>query len=224
MTIYTYDANTKTVFPNSIENNRIQGKKITAIGDSYVKGNGLSESDTWLARIANRNGMTATNLGQNARSLQEMVVAEAWKNIPNNTDYIVIWDGHNDSNYKLTPLGTLGDTTSDTFYGCLDILCKGIMNRYPTARILFITPSKRSVTGNNVNAYQYVDAMKEVCAKYDIPCWDSFREMGILINNMEGVDEQAEFEQKKNGSYMVHLNAIGHEYLSYKIEEQLKML
>ena len=224
MELFNYDSNQKNVNSFAVNNDRLYSKKIAAVGDSYVEGNGLPDSQVWLSLIATRNKMSKTNLGDNGRSLQEMVQAEAWKNIPNDTDYIVIWDGHNDSNYKLTTLGTFGDTTSATFYGCLDILCKGLMNRYPRARILFITPSKRSVVGNNVNAYQYVDAMKEVCAKYDLVCWDSFREMEILINNMEGVDERSVFEQQVNGQYKVHLNALGQEYVSYKIEEQLRML
>lgn len=196
--------------------NRLTNKIITSVGDSYVNGD-LPDNKEWTALIAARNGMTAYNMGVGGESLRTMVTSERYKNINSGSDYIVVFSGHNDVHYDYTPLGEMGDTTATTFYGCLDILCKDLLNLYPSARILFITPTHRSV---NYDYSPYVEAMKEVCYKYSIPCWDAFGELGILIGGVNGVTAQSNMFELQP----LHLNELGHEYLSYKIEEQLKML
>lgn len=201
---------------NEININRLYGKTITAIGDSYVAGNSIGEVNTWLYKLANRNKMTYYNLGINGDTL--INIATRYTDINQNSDYIIVFAGHNDSSAN-KEIGTNSDTTTDTFKGALNILCKGIMNNYPKARILFITPTHR--TGKEKN---YVDAIKEICCEYSIPVWDAYSNLGILVGKQMGVDMQEEFEQIYVGNYNIHLNVLGNEYLSYKIEEQLKLL
>ena len=100
-------------------------------------------------------------------------------------------------------------------------MCKIVLNQFPKVRTLFITPTRRST----YDAEPFADAMKEVCASYGVPCWDIFRTFGIHIGEAkEGVNQRATFESTTNGNYDLHLNELGNEYLSYKIEEILKML
>lgn len=207
--LYSFDG-TKIGF------NRLSGKKITAIGDSYVD-TVHDTSKEWLGMIAARNGMIAYNMGVGGEPLRTIVTSERYKNINSESDYIVVFSGHNDVHYDYTPVGEMGDTTATTFYGCLDILCKGLLNLYPSARILFITPTHRTI---NYDYTPYVEAMKEVCYKYSIPCWDAYGELSILVGGVNGVTAQSTIFELQP----LHLNELGREYLSYKIEEQLKML
>lgn len=210
-----YDINGNVLSANDA---RLVGKKLAAIGDSYVSGvRGNQEADMWWYKIAERNSMTVTALGVGGESLRVMVQTERYKNIPANSDYICVLSGNNDTSYDYTPIGTNTDTENTTFYGCLDILCKWLMQNRPTARKLFITPMHRS---NTVDYIPYINAIKEVCYRYSIPCWDSYGGLDILINGASGVT-QSIFETTNPG---VHLNALGQDYLSYKVEEQLKML
>ena len=156
-------------------------------------------------------------MGVGGESLRTMVTSERYKNINVASDYIVVFTGNNDVHYDYTPIGTMGDSTATTFYGCLDILCKDLLNLYPRAKILFITPTHRSV---NYDYKPYVNAMKEVCYDYSIPCWDAYGELGILIGGVNGVTAQSTIFELQP----LHLNELGREYLSYKIEAILKML
>lgn len=203
----------------SVDSGRLLSKKIAIVGDSYVSGTYENqESDMWWYKIADRNDMTAVNLGVGGESLRAMVQNARYTNIPSDSDYIVIFEGHNDVSYDHTDIGTSADTGNTTFYGCLDILCKWLMNNRPTARKLFITPTHR---GDNATVVQYVDAMKEVCYRYGIPCWDAYGNLDILIGGANGVDQRSVFE---TSNLQYHLNALGQDYLSYKAEEQLRML
>lgn len=211
-----YDVNGDSLLVES--ESRLDEKILTAIGDSYVSGTYENQkSDMWWYKIAQRNSMTANDLGVGGESLRVMVQSERYKNIPANSDYICVLSGNNDTNYDYTPVGENTDTGNTTFYGCLDILCKWLMENRPLARKLFITPMHRSAT---VDYTPYVNAIKEVCYRYSIPCWDAFGGLDILINGASGVT-QSIFETT---NLPVHLNALGQDYLSYKVEEQLKML
>lgn len=203
---------------NEININRLYGKTITAIGDSYVAGNNIGEVNTWLYKLANRNNMTYYKLGLNGDTLINIALQSKYTTINQNSNYIIVFAGHNDSSAN-KDIGQNTDTTANTFKGALNVLCKGLMNNYPKARILFVTPTHR--TGNEKS---YVDAIKEICGEYGIPVWDAYRNLGILVDNQMGVDMQEEFEQVYVGNYNIHLNVLGNEYLSYKIEEQLKLL
>lgn len=211
-----YDVNGNKLSVDSLD--RLLRKKIAIVGDSYVSGTTENlESDMWWYKIAQRNDMTPVNLGVGGESLRVMVQSARYANIPADSDYIVIFEGHNDVNYDHTDVGQPSDTGNTTFYGCLDILCKWLMNNRPTARKLFITPTHRS----SYDATPYVNAMKEVCYRYSIPCWDAYGDLDILIGGVEGVDQRSVFETT-NLPY--HLNALGQDYLSYKAEGQLRLL
>ena len=141
-----YDINGNQVYTGDVTN-RLINKKIAVIGDSFVSGTTENEkSDMWWYKIAQRNSMTPVDLGVGGESLRVMVQSARYANIPSDSDYIVVFTGHNDVSYDHTDLGERGDTTNTTFYGCLAILCAWILNNRPLARTLFITPTHRTYT------------------------------------------------------------------------------
>lgn len=211
-----YDINGNVLNDESL--NRLVHKKISVIGDSFVSGTNENQlSDMWWYKIADRNDMTAQNLGVGGESLRVMVQNTRYINIENNADYIVVFTGHNDVSYDHTDLGTIEDIGNTTFYGCLKTLCAWLLNNRPYARILFVTPTHRSSDA----VLPYVNAMLEVCRKYTIPCWDSYGKLGILIGEHSDVNQRGVYETT---NVISHLNSLGQTYLSYKLEEQLKLL
>lgn len=97
------------------------------------------------------------------------------------SDIITVFGGVNDWGQQSsdpTPLGTAEDTTNDTFYGALDILCNGILTTFPKSTTIFITPLGNSSTTENglgLTIYDYADAIIKVCEKYKIPVIDACR-------------------------------------------------
>lgn len=59
-------------------------------------------------------------------------------------DIVVMFGGTNDfGNGEATPIGNINDRTDESFYGGLHILCDKVINRYPAAQLVFLTPTHR---------------------------------------------------------------------------------
>lgn len=202
---------------------RLRGKKILAIGDSFVKGHTLPDSDTWLHKLATRQNMTAVNYGVNGASLAysnpesyPSIMENYQTYITNNPnmDYVIVIAGHNDASANLhggtaIPIGTDSDTVNTTFKGALNILISALITAYPTGHILFLSPFNRHGTESD-----YADAMKEITGIYSVPFYDCYRRSGICFQN-----------NAQNLTFGIgdslHLNAAGNERFSYIIESKL---
>lgn len=204
--------------------NVLSGKKILAIGDSFVKGHTLSESQTWIAKIANRNNMTykisATNgvavtykSGQSGTPIVSTIDSTISANP--SMDYVVFMAGHNDANPDLNggkpiEIGSNTDSVNTTFKGALNIIIEKLLTAYPTAKILFLTPFLRRDIEE-----PYVEAMKEICGIHKVPCFDNYHSAGVSFKN----SAQAKAYELSNS---LHLNEAGQERISYVYESLLK--
>ena len=201
----------------------LQGKKLLAIGDSFVKGHTLSEEATWVSKIARRNGMTqyvyATNgaslayaSGQSATALVQTlstITAQI-----SDADYILVLIGHNDANPDLNggtaiPIGENADTQNTTFKGALNQTISTLLDAYPTAKLLFLTPFNRRGIEE-----PYAEAMKEVCGNWCVPCFDNYHSSGICFQS----DAQAGAYELSDS---LHLNEAGQERISRLYESIL---
>lgn len=205
------------------EINQLTGKSILAIGDSYVAGHTSPDSDTWISQLATRNNMTKYVYAQNGISIAHPTTAisnglvdmiDTITSSVSTTDYIVFLAGHNDANASLNggtavPIGTNEDKTKETYKGSLNMIIESLLNKYPTAKILFLTPFERYGTEE-----AYATAMQEVCAKWSIPCFDNYHNSGICWQNEA---QKAAYE-----SANLHFNQAGHERISYMYESILK--
>lgn len=105
-----------------------------------------------------------------------------YSSMADNADYVITFAGTNDHGQNMI-LGTKNDTDNSTFYGSLDILIKGLVNKYPKARIAFITPLRKNNIGANTNGNtleDFVNAIKEKCKEYAIPTLDFYNLSGCI--------------------------------------------
>ena len=195
---------------------RLYGKRIGAIGDSYVYGHSLGTDKAWLKKLADRKNMIAYNYGVNGGLISgNGGVVTRYENMNSDLDYIVVFGGHNDASNSV-PIGEDDSTDITTFKGALNVLCRGLQTKYPKARILFMTPSHRK--GNEP---PYCQAMKDICYKYGIQVYDTYAKLGINIGN----GDEGNAKQKEVFELVpLHLNELGNEYLSYKVESELLTL
>lgn len=205
-------------------NNELDGKTILCIGDSFVKGHTLSESQTWAYKLAQRNNMTyhkhAVNgvaltykSGQSGTAL--ITTIDNFISGISTADYIVVLIGHNDANPDLNAgaaitIGENTDNVNTTFKGALNMLISKLYAKYPTAKLLFLTPFNRRGIEE-----PYVNAMKEICGKWCVPCFDNYHSGGICFQNES---QAAKYEL----SGTLHLNELGQERVSYLYESLLK--
>lgn len=209
---------------NSV-NNPLYGKKILGIGDSFIDYSTQGLGKDLLSKIAYGSNMTIYNYGLSSSSLaydSKQTVSSVMDrletiltNVPT-TDYIVVLIGHNDSNPDLhggtsIPIGTNSDNTNTTFKGALNILIKALLDKYPKAGILFLTPFNRRGTEK-----EYAEAMKEVCGLYSQVVYDNYHSSGICFQNSTHVTTY------DNGNF--HLNELGNEKMAKKYKPILYTL
>ena len=141
-------------------------------------------------------------------------------------DAIIVFGGTNDYGHGDAPLGTPQDRTPKTFYGALHTLILYLLNAYPTAQIVFLTPLHRVGEADRLynergmrlsgNLQTYVDIILAVCGEYGLPVLDLFRTSG-LQPNVPIIKENF----VPDG---LHPNAAGHRRLAERLESFLKAL
>lgn len=107
-----------------------------------------------------------------------------------NADIVLVMGGTNDMLTNV-PLGTINDFDSDestnhTFYGGLNRLAQGLINKYQTynptkkTKVIFITfPQNSYVQSHKTEYLQYNQAIRDVCARYSLPVIDLAKELGL---------------------------------------------
>lgn len=111
-------------------------------------------------------------------------IVDRYTAMSDDADLVVILGGSNDWFYAWSAFGEMTDRGETTFYGALHLLCLGLMAKYDTNQIVFMTPIKRADSAVTQNALgktmaDYVAVIKEVCAYYGIPVIDLFGECNL---------------------------------------------
>ena len=196
----------------------LRGKKIGVIGDSYVRNHRDMIENTWHYKFAQKYGMQYYNYGKNgnciALDLQQwgngMYKRYAYMN--DSLDYVVIIAGHNDASQ-----GRLDSIGVDTFKERLEQMLMGMRKKYPKGQFFFVTPWRcENFIGSP--RQRTIEAIKEVCAKYDVPVFDASRD-----SNIEADSEpfRKKYFQGGKGTDTAHLNAKGHDLFLPVVEQFL---
>ena len=217
--IYDYQGNEISISP-------LKGKKILAIGDSFVQGHTLNNTQTWVYKLATRNNMAYFNYGINGASIaydssaSYTSISSKLQEILNNvsaTDYIVLLGGHNDANPNehggtAVTIGENTDNVNTTFKGALNIITTSLLTKYPKAKMLFLSPFNR-------HNYElpYVEAMKDIAGLYSQWFFDCYNGNGITFN-IQAVKNAYDL------SNTLHLNEDGQERFSYVVQALLEQM
>ena len=218
--VYDIDGQALDVTPNSAL--QLNGHTWSVLGDSISTPGLNNVTDKYWVWINERSGgMNIYNYGVSGDRVTGFTARYSRMHY---SDIITVFGGVNDwGQPNPTPLGTISDTSNDTFYGALDILCSGLLSTFPKSTILFLTPlgNKGFSPGYfyeeenslGLTIYDYADAMLAVCGKYKIPVIDTCR--NSLLNPY--------ISEIKSECFVdgLHLNAHGHEILSFLIEDEL---
>lgn len=199
--------------------NYLYNKKVVTIGDSMVKGHTLQSNAVWDYLLTQRNGMELVNYGINGTELGfnngfGLSVLNRYSAMDNDADYVIVFAGTNDAKNN-QPIGVQTDSFEggqETFYGALNDLCTGLITKYPTKKILFITPYLRLP-----NYQGYVDVINEGCASKGIIVFDNIVAGGVDFTNAA---QSTALTFQDN----THLNEAGMDYVSYKYEQALRRL
>ena len=194
--------------------------------------------------IGNRNEMDIVHFAEGGRvmtcpsdiqyhnSFSDVNSPNNYTDIPSlNPDYITIWLGINDSKMEQgeTPigtitLGTIDDTTVNTFYGAWNVVLQYLIQNCPYTHIGVIV-------SNGCTGINFPDAIREVCRKWGIAYLDLNGDYSVpLMHRVNGKSEvcdeaynlrkQAFWVSETNG----HPNAHAQAYQSTFIENFLRSI
>ena len=173
----------------------LQGKKISFLGDSITEGCGTScEEKNYVSVFGRLSGAEVRNYGISGTRIARQTVPSNEAKVDNDfvkrademdadTDIIVVFGGTNDYGHGDAAFGTFDSHDVHTFYGALHTLCQKLINKYPDAEIVFMTPLHRLEENKQINEFgirnvatlsEYVDAIKEVTKYYAIPTLDLY--------------------------------------------------
>ena len=140
-----------------------KGKTINFIGDSItygaytpVGGGSHQRAEKRYCEVACEIlGATCRNYGASGTSISSTTYqsptaafSRRYATMANDADMVVVVGGTNDYGTNVV-LGTIADTEDVSFYGALNVLCNGLLEKYPGKRIVFITPFHRANEGAN---------------------------------------------------------------------------
>lgn len=188
------------------------GKKIAGLGDSITYGyiprnypGYPGQLASYLIRMAEAFGATALNYGISGSTLAYHAtrnpMSRRFAAMDDDADLIILMGGTNDVRNGIA-LGTMGDSTDATFYGALDVLAQGLLNKFrynqgteigAKKMLVFMTPIRLFDAGepDGLDALlpSYCEAVKEVAEKYAIPVFDAYNDSGLtpeLFRTLQG--------------------------------------
>ena len=212
--------------------------KANFLGDSITEGHGTSDCATkpYHQVIASKYGMAiARNYGiggtrfakqtkPSTNQRWDLDFCSRFSEMDDDASLVVVFGGTNDFGHGDAPLGCKFDRTPDTFYGACHYLMSGLINKYPDAKIVFMTPLHRISEDNIVkenglqgaNLETYVNIIKEVAAYYSLPVIDLW--------SVSGLQPKVGIIKEKYVPDGLHPNDAGHEKMAQVIGAYLKAL
>lgn len=166
----------------------LNGLKMAALGDSNTIGypTGIK---SYAQIAADALGMQLYNYGIVGSRLADLnnlgqanPMSERYVGMIDDADVVFVMGGTNDFRNSV-PLGTINDTTNDTYYGALKVTAEGFINKYWTGKgvegskktLFFIIPPKHNANSAVVNnQLTWRQAVIDVCRMYSLPYLDFY--------------------------------------------------
>lgn len=194
------------------------GKTANFLGDSITALNTVNASKPYHAWVAELLGVSVNNYGLNGSSFADnsssaKTFCERYESMVD-ADLVVVAGGVNDTLHGST-LGAMGDTTTATVYGALDVLCQGLRAKYPVADIVFLTPTEW-VNSKELSVVEVAEAVVSVCKKYAIAVYDN--------RTFSGIYPTQSANKKLYLSDIIHWNDTAHEKVGRELSSFLLRL
>lgn len=177
-----------------------QNKKILFLGDSITEGVGASCVENGYVSVFGKiSGADVRNYGISGTRIArqkhpsknprcDLDFVQRVDDMEAEADVVAVFGGSNDYGHGDAPLGNFESRDVYTFYGAMHILCQKLINKYPKAMIMFITPLHRRNERSGLNEMGtksaaplsgYVDIIKETARYYSLPVLDLYAVSGL---------------------------------------------
>ena len=211
----------KGLIVDDVTNEKFKGLKYGVFGDSL---SAINDTATYRYHDyisdylqVEKYNYAVSGSGFNAYSTGKKNFLDIIDGVTDDLDIITVFGGTNDYGRTTTtnttkPFGEITDKTIDTFCGSVYTAIQKLINKFPNSKIIFFTPTPRE-DGENENKYgktlkDYSNAIKNICEKESIPCYDLYSNGGIYFRNQTFL--------QNNMPDGLHLNDNGHNLIKNK--------
>ena len=215
----------------------LNGKKILFLGDSITEGAGVSDiNDVYWKQLEKNTDAECVGYGIGGTRFSRQPEPDEFDERGNfcdrclkmddKADIIVVFGGTNDYGHGNAPFGRLGDCTPETFCGAVSFVAKSLIEKYPDALTVFMTPTHRlSEKGrtknengirNDAELKDYVDGIIKICGEYSLPVLDLYR--------VSGIQPEIEIMREKYMPDGLHPNKYGNAKIASRLEGFLRAL
>lgn len=208
----------------------LNGKTVCFLGDSITEGAGASIKNNCYVSLfktahpeatVHNFGIGGTRIARQTHPSEsprwDLDFVSRVPEMPEEADVICVFGGTNDFGHGDARFGHWGDKTNDTFFGALYTLSVDLINKYPTARILFFTPLHRSTKPEprfKGDGYwsldDYAAAIRQNAAYFAFPVLD--------LRTQSGIQPSIPVIKEKFTTDGLHPNDAGHERLFRMID------
>ncbi len=177
----------------------LKNKKVLFLGDSITYGVGASSPETsYVGVFKEKSGAEVLNFGVSGTRIAEQktpspnlafdeTFEQRARKMPADADVVVVFGGTNDFGHGDARFGCFEDRDKYSFFGAMHSLLRMLIEKYPRAYILFMTPLHRLTESSTENEYgipchplkDYVNAIREVCEYYSVPVLDLYAKSGL---------------------------------------------
>lgn len=197
----------------------LKGIKINFLGDSITEGMGASVYENcYVSQFAAKTGAVCRNYGiSGTRIARKKVPSEKPRydldfpsrvpEMEEDADLIVVFGGTNDFGHGDAPLGVPSDRTVWSFYGALHVLYDSLLDRFPNAKIVLLTPmGRKDEERDELRLLPFVEAVREVAGEYRFPVLDMYTKYPVDVHDAA--------VRKKYLPDGLHPSDLGHELLA----------
>lgn len=204
----------------------IKGKIINVLGDSITAGHGTTGvrarfvsllMSEYGAKLVRNYGISGTRIArQSCDGEGSAAYCDRYVKMEDDADIVIVFGGTNDYGHGDAEIGADGDCCPTTFRGACSLLMRGLIEKYPGAQLVFVTPTHRA--GEDIPStraphglplVRYVDIIKETARRYSIPVLDLYA--------MGGIVPDVEANKKRYCPDGLHPNDAGHILIAAKI-------
>jgi lysophospholipase L1-like esterase len=215
----------------------ISGARLVFLGDSIVEGAGVQDKEKIFWKLLSArdgaetygNGVGGSRIARQRKASPEPAYDRYLRSrlpgIKEEADVVVICSGLNDYGHGDAPIGEIEDRTDDTFYGALHLLYRDVRQKWPTAKILVMTPIHTEHEHDEVTMYghrksecleDYVRIIQEVASACSLPVLDMYHQCPL-----DPRDPELKEKYTPDG---VHPNEDGNEIMYRIVRQALKEL
>lgn len=202
----------------------LKNKKINFLGDSITEGYCATAPESSFVEVmkekyqlaeARNYGIGGTRIARqhtpSAEAKYDQDFGSRTSQMDPDADVVVVFGGTNDHGHGDAPLGTAADRTEDTFWGACHVLYAKLLEQFPDAKIVILTPLHRASendpkesSGTILN--DYVKIIRNTAGQYGLPVLDLYETSAINLSTLDTLTTDG-----------LHPNDEGHRILAQEI-------